>query len=51
MSEEFTNDILDAFEPVGDYLMQPERIIEAPRPIVPKRTIIKFKIVDERDNS
>ena len=45
------DDILDIIEPIVDTIAQPERVVEAPRPLVPKRTIIKFKIVDERDNS
>ena len=47
MNDEF----IDVLELVVDATEQPERIAEAPRPLVPKRTIIKFKIVDERDNS
>ena len=45
------DDVVDVFESVGEVLADIDRIVEAPRPQVPKRTIIKFKIVDERDNS
>lgn len=45
------DDILDVIEPLTEAASQPERVVEAPRPLVPKRTIVKFKIVDERDNS
>lgn len=45
------DDVVDVFESVGEVLPDIDRIVEAPRPQVPKRTIIKFKIVDERDNS
>lgn len=45
------DDILDVIESFGETVVQPERVVEAPRPLVPKRTIVKFKIVDERDNS
>lgn len=45
------DEVVDVFEPIGEALSETDRIVEAPRPQVPRRTIIKFKIVDERDNS
>lgn len=45
------DEVVDVFEPVGEALSDVDRIVEAPRPQVPKRSIIKFKIVDERNNS
>ena len=45
------DEVVDVFEPVGEALPGVDRIVEAPRPQVPIRTIINFKIVDERDNS
>ena len=45
------DEVVDVFEPAGKAPSDIDRIVEAPRPKVPKRTIIKFKIVDERDNS
>lgn len=45
------DEVVDVFEPVGEAPSDIDRIVEAPRPNVPKRTIIKFKKVDERDNS
>lgn len=46
------DDILDVIEPV-EYSPEQEieRFAEVPRPLVPKRTIVRFKISDERDNS
>ena len=44
-------EVVDVFEPIGEAPLDLDRIVETPRPQVPKRTIIKFKIVDERDNS
>lgn len=45
------DEVVDVFEPVSEAPSDIDRIVEAPRPKVPKRTIIKFKVVDERDNS
>ncbi len=45
------DEVVNVFEPVGEALPNIDRVVEAPRPQVPKRTITKFKIVDERDNS
>ena len=45
------DEVVDVFESVGGVLSDKDRVLDAPRPQVPQRTIIKFKIVDERDNS
>ena len=45
------DDIIDIIEPVVESLNQTERMVDAPRPLVPQRKVIKFKITDERDNS
>ena len=45
------DEVVDVFDPVSEAPSNIDRIVEAPRPMVPKRTVIKFKIVDERDNS
>lgn len=44
-------DIIDIIEPISEPILETRRMVEAPRPLVPKRTIIKFKITDERNNS
>jgi hypothetical protein len=46
------DDILDVVEPV-EYRpeQEVERFAEVPRPLVPKRTIVRFQISDERGNS
>ena len=44
----------EIFNPIGPIEFAedaPERYAEAPRPDLPKRTIVRFKIIDERDNS
>ena len=38
------DEVVDVFEPIGEALSETDRIVEAPRPQVPKRTIIKFKV-------
>ncbi len=45
------DEVVDVFESAGEVLQDNDRVVDAPRPKVPKRTIIKFRIVDERDNS
>ena len=45
------DEIVDFVEPVIEPQNGKERIVEAPRPLVPRRTVIKFIITDERDNS
>lgn len=45
------DEVIDVFSPVYEVKSETDRIVEAPRPLVPKRTITKFKIADERDNS
>lgn len=45
------DEVIDILEPVEESQGQTERIVEAPRPLVPRRTVIKFKITDERNNS
>ena len=45
-------DLLNVVEPVVFRPEQEEeRFAEVPSPIVPKRTIVRFRISDERDNS
>ena len=44
------DELFNPIDPVED-MSQFERFAEAPRPLVPQRRILKFKISDERDNS
>lgn len=43
------DEVIDIYKP--EVQQEPSRIVEIPRPLVPKRTIIKFTITDERDYS
>ena len=45
------DEILNIIEVGEGRILNDERIVEAPRPKVPIRQILQFKISDERNNS